>query len=468
MGRAPTGRAVSSISRPGSRRDEGDSGNLFLQKNIVATSGASHGSGQSISIVGCGLVVASNVHVEGTGGTNPITNLPGGSDIELISRRPMQLGSQSQYLAPPGGSVTLTFPPGANPQVGAGVVFNPDRINNPVVNGPFPACPVCGDGIRQSGEMCDKGAAADGSCCNDTCSAFLCPTTTPTPSPSRTRTPTPTRTATFGVTRTPTPTIVLPTATDVTPTSTAPVPTPTLTATSTAVLSTPTVTLTPTRTVTPTATRTTTPTVSPTVTPTPAIAVLDHYKCYTAKRTSGSAAFVERTVTLADEKETKVTRVLKTSEFCNAVDKDGQGIEDPNAHLQCYQIKDAPSQARFESSTETVDNEFGDGQPLTTKKAKRLCVPAGRDGVPPSINLDRFKCYSAKTPSGSPKFSAVNAQLHDAFETKLANVLQPESICNTVDVDDAESINPAAQLHCYKIRQASGQASVRDSHARRR
>ena len=42
---------------------------------------------------------------------------------------------------------------------------------------------------------------------------------------------------------------------------------------------------------------------------------------------------------------------MKTTEFCNAVDKDGQAIEDPNAHLQCYQIKDAPGQARFASST---------------------------------------------------------------------------------------------------------------------
>jgi cysteine-rich repeat protein len=195
------------------------------------------------------------------------------------------------------------------------------------------------------------------------------------------------------------------------------------------------------------------------VTPTPAVAVVDHYKCYAAKKTSGSPAFVERTVTLADEKETKVTRVIKATEFCNAVDKDGHGIEDPNAHLQCYQIKDVAGQARFEPSTDTVDNEFGNAQPLTTKKAKRVCVPAGRDGAPPSINLDRFKCYSAKTPSGSPKFALVSTQLQDAFETKTSNVLQPESVCNTVDVDGAAPINPAAQLHCYKIRQASGQAA---------
>ncbi len=428
--------------------DEGALGNLSVQKNIVAPSGSSHGGGQSITLAGCGLSVAAGVKIDGTGGTNPNNNVLGGSDIELISRRAMQLGQTSQYVAPPGGSVTTTHLPGVNPVIGSGVVFNPARTDNPIVNGPFPNCPVCGDGVRQFGEVCDKGAAADGACCNDSCTAFLCPTVTPTPTLSATRTPTPSRTATPHPTFTGTP-VVLPTGptpTDATPTSTAGTPSasPTPTASRTA---TPTVTVTATRTVTPTAT------------PTAAAAVVDHFKCYKSAKAAGSTAFVEQTVTLADEVETKSTRVIKATEFCNAVDKDGQGIEDPNAHLQCYQIKDAPGQARFDPSGVTVDNELGDGQQLTLKQAKRLCVPAGRDGAPASIGLDAFKCYSAKTPSGSPKFAAVDAQLHDVFENKHDTVLSPESVCNSADVDGHGTISPAAALHCYKIKQAAGQAA---------
>ncbi len=419
--------------------DEGASGNLLLQKNLFASSGASHSSGQSISLAGCGLTVAPGVKVDGTGGVNPTTNLPGGSDIELISRRAMQLGSNSQYVAPPGGTVTLTHLPGVNPVIGSGVVFNPARIDNPILDGPFPSCPVCGDGVRQFGEICDKGAAADGACCNSTCSAFLCPTVTATPTLSPTRTPTPTRTATPHGT---------PTATPILPTSTAETPTPVVTPTRTA-----TVTASPT--LTATATRTTTPT----VTPTPGGAVVDHYKCYKATKVAGSSAFVEQSVELADDHETKLTRVIKTTEFCNAVDKDGQGIQDPNAHLQCYQIKDAPGQTRFASTTETVDNELGSAQQLTLKKAKRLCVPTGADGVPAVANLDRFKCYTATTPSGVPKLALVNTMLQDAFEQKLDTVLGPESVCDAVDVDGQSAISPAAQLHCYKIKQASGQSA---------
>ncbi|MCC6764718.1 MAG: hypothetical protein IT293_08655 [Deltaproteobacteria bacterium] len=427
--------------------DEGGSGNLSVQKNIVATSGTGHASGQSISLVGCGVSVAASVKIDGTGGVNPVTSLPGGSDIELVSRRAMQLGGGSQYVAPPGGTVTTTHLPGVNPVIGAGVVFNPARIDNPLANGPFPNCPVCGDGVRQFGETCDMGAAADGACCNATCSQFLCPTVTATPTLSPTRTPTPSRTATPLGTRT---------ATPVLPTSTAETPTPFATATPT-----PLATATATRTPTPTRTATVTPTpsVTPTATPTPASAVVDHYKCYKAGKASGATAFVERSVTLVDGVETKVTRVIKTTEFCNAVDKDGQGIQNPDAHLQCYQIKDAPGQARFASSTETVDNELGNGQQLTLKKAKRLCVPAGSGGIPAAPGLDRFKCYTAKTPSGAPKLVAADMHLQDVFEEKLSTVLQPESVCNTTDVDGVPAISPAAQIHCYKIRQASGQTA---------
>ena len=443
--------------------DEGALGNLIIQRNIVATSGTSHGSGQSITLVGCGLSVAPGVKIDGTGGVNPTSNFLGGHDIELISRRPMQLGSTSQYVAPPGGSVTTTHPPGANPVIGSSVVFNPPRTDNPIASGPYPSCPVCGDGVRQAGEMCDKGLAADGACCNATCTAFLCLTPTPTPTLSATRTPTPTRSATPTRTRTPTP--GAPTGPTITPTPTeiSTAATATLTATPTSTAGTPTATATPTRTATvtttPTVTRTPSATPTPTATATPAGAVVDHYKCYKAKKIAGGPAFVERTVTLADEVETKVTRLIKTTEYCNAVDKDGNGIADPNAHLQCYQIKDAPGQARFSASNTTVDNEFGDGQALTLKKIKRVCVPAGRDGSVPSLNVDNFKCYTAKTPTGAPRFAPVNAQLTDVFESKLTTVKGPESVCNSVDVDGDGTISPAAQLHCYKAKQASGQTA---------
>jgi hypothetical protein len=223
----------------GEARGEGDTGLLTVAEDSWAAGGASSASGQTISLAGCTLTVLASVKIDGSGGVDALLR-PGGSDIELIARHPMQLQASSQYRAAPGGSITLTHPPGQAPVIGAGVVFDPAPIDNATTSAFYPNCPVCGDGIRQFGEVCDKGAGADGSCCNATCTAFTCVTPTPTLTVTPTRTSTPTRTATPSPTRTRTPT---------------PTPTPTTT-----------------RTPTPSLTRTPTPlpTVAPTSTPTPA------------------------------------------------------------------------------------------------------------------------------------------------------------------------------------------------------
>ncbi len=249
--------------------DEGASGNLSITKNVLAFGGAASGGGQTITFAACKVTVDASVKIDGQAGVSA-TNLSGGSDIELISRRQMILGNNSQYLSNPGGKVLLSHLPGQLPVVGSGVVFNPNPPTDHVIAEGGPNCPVCGDGFRQFGETCDKGAAADGACCNADCSAFTCPTKTATPTPTNTRTPTPTRTvtptATKTATATPTPTVTAVIA----PTQTGPTTTPGPGATITATPS-------QTATATPTATRTATPSATVTAssfastTPTPVV-----------------------------------------------------------------------------------------------------------------------------------------------------------------------------------------------------
>jgi len=269
---------------------------LTVAQNIDGSGGSGQANSDFVSLAGCSLNIAGGVKVAGNGGTNS-QSVSAASEIDLIARHPMQLGASSQFVATPGGEIFTIHPSAAPPVIGAGVVFNPPRIDQPNDSvGAYPACPVCGDGIRQPGEVCDKGAAADGACCNADCSAFLCPTVTPTPTATATRTPTPTRSATpiatptliVGVTptasvtpvRTATATITVagatptstPTASAVagTPTATAAAPTTTATATATAATPTATRTATPTIVATPTPSPTSTPV--PTATPTPTLA----------------------------------------------------------------------------------------------------------------------------------------------------------------------------------------------------
>jgi len=442
---------------------------LTVDKNILAPGGATSSSGQNISLSACTLIVEDNTRVDGEGGVS-LGGVEGGADIDLISRRPMQLGKDSRFLAGPGGSVVATYPPGQDPVIGSGVLFEPPLFNNINTVGAYPNCPVCNDGILQSGEVCDPGLDA---CCNSTCDGFVCPTPTVTPVATTTATPTvggptatPTITATptATVTATPTNTPVVPaTATPTATVTSTPIATATATpiATATATVTatvTATATASPTATPTPTATGTPTGTATPvpTSTATPGASVLDHYKCYKSKTAPGTEALAQLELLLADAFETKLTKIQKTREICTATDVDGEAINDPTAHLQCFTVKDVAGQQNFQRRNIEVENRFG-AQTFTARKLRRMCMPAVLDASPSLLNIDAMKCYTAKTASGTPNFTSLEATLTDRYESKLTRILKVESFCQAVEVGGQPTLNPTAELHCYKIRDASGQ-----------
>jgi len=258
--------------RAGLVTDEANGGVLTVTKNIVADAGDNDGSHTDIALHGCAVVVGSGVKVDGRGGTlieEGEPPQPGGANIDIRARRALTIANSTQFLATPGGSNTIRHPTGVVPSIHGSASFNP--AHQTIVDDEleqYPECAVCGDGIVNANEECDKGAGAQGTCCNADCSALLCTPTptlsaTPTLTPSVTPTVTSTPTVTAAVTATatsqpPTPTTTPPATATVTATAT-----PTLTATPTP---TATATLTPTVTVTATATQTPTPTATPSAT----------------------------------------------------------------------------------------------------------------------------------------------------------------------------------------------------------
>lgn len=141
---------------------------LTVNRDVLAAGGASNGAGQSISLVGCTLTVATGVVVDGRGGVDPVSGALGGSDITLGARGLMQLGASSRYLGDPGGRVFTLHPVGQTPVIGSGVVFTTARVDSPTTVG-LPGCSNCGDGIVQGAEACDDGARVDGDGCSATC-----------------------------------------------------------------------------------------------------------------------------------------------------------------------------------------------------------------------------------------------------------------------------------------------------------
>ncbi|HEY2385350.1 MAG TPA: hypothetical protein VGK30_00195 [Candidatus Binatia bacterium] len=217
--------------------DADGAGKLTVAASVNGRAGT-NGIGEDQFYSGCNLTISPKVSINATGG-----GATSGARIDIASPGTLLIGANATIAsANPGGQIVLTH--AKPPTIDGTASFAPPRTDNPQATSPFyPACPVCGDGKLEPGEMCDATAPGD-LCCNPACNGFTCPTVTPTPTatptstaPTRTRTPTRTPTPTFTVAPTETPTITA------TPFS-GPTDTPTPTATTTAT-PTPTVTATP-------------------------------------------------------------------------------------------------------------------------------------------------------------------------------------------------------------------------------
>jgi hypothetical protein len=174
---------------------------------------------------------------------------------------------------------------------------------------------------------------------------------------------------------------------------------------------------------------------------------VDHFKCYRAKSRSG---FTQRLVTLTDAAGTRTATVLRPDALCNPVDKNGEGIGDETAHLECYRLK----HPRVPTGLVTATNQFG-STTFSAGKPRTLCVPSETDGVPSALDLDHFACAKATHPS--PRFTARTVTLADAFETKTTVVRKPDTVCRPVDKNGEGVRNPTSALTCYRVKDASGQ-----------
>jgi len=67
---------------------------------------------------------------------------------------------------------------------------------------------------------------------------------------------------------------------------------------------------------------------------------VDHYKCYKVRVTRGTPKFAKgQTASVGDQFTTpKNFNVKKPRHLCTPVDKNGEGIETPGAHLLCYKV----------------------------------------------------------------------------------------------------------------------------------
>ena len=174
---------------------------------------------------------------------------------------------------------------------------------------------------------------------------------------------------------------------------------------------------------------------------------LYHFKCYEA---NGDPVNVN--VNLEDQFGVEPgVPVEEPKLFCNPVDKNGEGIGDPTAHLTGYEIGDDHAEPIV-----IVSNQFGAGQILQIEDPEILFVPSKKNAVPSALNLDHFKCYKAQ---GVPV--NMNVNLEDQFGVEpdvLVGI--PAFFCTPVDKNGEGIMNPDADLTCYEIDADQGAEQV--------
>jgi hypothetical protein len=104
----------------------------------------------------------------------------------------------------------------------------------------------------------------------------------------------------------------------------------------------------------------------------------NHFKCH---QVLDWAEWEPRRVELKDQFGASVAHVIQPMMLCNPVDKNGEGIPNPEYHLTCYRIEDDPTGPTERVKEVMIRNQFQEG-PLWVGMANVLCVPSQKSYQP--------------------------------------------------------------------------------------
>jgi hypothetical protein len=106
---------------------------LTVATSLFTAAGNSGAFAPFMTLSSCFLTVNTGIKLSaGTGTAHPAAPV-----IQLLARHPMQLNANAQFLANPGSVVATIHPPGQNPVIGTGVVFNPSRSDQALATHPL-------------------------------------------------------------------------------------------------------------------------------------------------------------------------------------------------------------------------------------------------------------------------------------------------------------------------------------------
>ncbi len=206
----------------------------------------------------------------------------------------------------------------------------------------------------------------------------------------------------------------------------------------------------------------------------------DHFLSYDLKKPSEEPEVQKFDVTLEDQFQTDSFTVGNRVSLLNPVDKNDEGISNPNTHLVGYKVKQVRQKGEPTPPKDPImgieikDQFFPNGLIVgidDVNKADRLLVPASMDldqlPSPPdgaSHNVDHYLCYKVHLPKGISFPEDIQVTLADQFiDPDGEGVIQwfdlgkPRRLCNPVDKEGEGIKNPENHLICYDVKRSEGE-----------
>lgn len=201
-----------------------------------------------------------------------------------------------------------------------------------------------------------------------------------------------------------------------------------------------------------------------------AATLTDHFLAYGTRRAPGGAS-PGGVVSLVDALESGDFEVRRVADLQVPVDKDGEGVRDPDTNLLRYKIRPVRGAlGHLRRVGIPVQDQFGDHL-FNTRRAEYLLVPASLDlggpPVPPDPALhdvDHYKCYGIARTAGTAPLPRIEVETVDRFQARTLRVVRARQLCLPVDKNGEGIRNPTELLTCYRIRRALG----RNHHVARR
>ncbi len=207
----------------------------------------------------------------------------------------------------------------------------------------------------------------------------------------------------------------------------------------------------------------------------------DDYLCYLAGTTKNKklSPISGALVTLQDRLGTQTFKLRRLASLCNPAGIAGEPVSHANVHLEGLTIKKEKTAPKFVPLTRLVTDRFGSRQLVlkipTTYFDVTPAVPGntappyfGDDPTSSASEINRFKCYAAALPKGTPKFVPPPAPMlsDDVFPGGQSFIVKKVTeVCFAAAADgapDTGATRPKA-LVCYAVKLPSGVKVVRQT-----